>query len=398
MYKVKTSSYADLIRRCYTIKSPLYVYGGPGIGKSEIPRQVFSELAKDLGTHTLQGEVDVLGTELKKGQKPTDKVKGKIFLQWNHLTIDQKMVCIGNPDDYFIFCDQRVAQMDTTDLRGIPNMVNSEMLETIPMSWVIYFTQKLAHGACFFDELNLAAPAVAGQAYQIINEREIADRKLAADVFVFGAGNRAIDQANVFQMSFPLRDRFNEFEVYPDVKDWTTNYASGRVNPHLVAFVNWKESYLYHVDKNAANKSSTPRGIKRASDLIGDLDIISNEVHQYVSISVGEGFATQFQAYCKHFQSLDWIAIYKNPKIVSEFEIDKLWAIIGGMGEQFTKDTMKQDMFDKMVQVVLNMKTDFAVVTLKMFRDFDGKKFGKMLNKSADIEEVVDKYAKYVIG
>ena len=403
MYSVKTDSYAELLRKCYDIKTPLYVYGGPGIGKSEIPRQVFAELAKTMGTHTRQAEIDALGAKLTGKQKATDKVKGKVFVQWNTLTEVQRKACIANPDDYFVFSDQRVAQMDTTDLRGIPNMVNAEMLETIPMSWVIYFTQKDAHGAIFFDELNLAAPAVAGQAYQIIQEREISDRRIGDDVFVFGAGNRAQDQAHVFTMPFPLRDRFCEFEVTPSVPAWT-EYATGRINPHLIAFVNWKESYLYRVDNKGANKSSTPRGIERASRLIGDSEITSNEVHGLVSIAVGEGFATEFQAYCKHFKSLDWKQIYNKPATVTEFDIDKLWAIVGGMGEQFmkmnesikNKDSVK--LFNNMLKVILSMKEDFAVVSLRMFKDFDGKKFGKFLKNSSDFEEIVDRYAMYVIG
>jgi len=375
MTKYTTKEYAALLKTCEAAKSPIFVYGGPGIGKSEIPRQVFRKLAEERGLE---------------------------YLEWNQLGAEQKDACIKTPEKYYIFCDQRVAQMDVTDLRGIPMMVNTEMLETIPMSWVVYFTQEKANGTIFFDELNLAAPAVAGQAYQIINEREVADRRLGDNVFLCAAGNRpGVDNAHTYVMSFPLRDRFNEFEVYPDVKSWTRNYATGRVNPHLVAFVNWKESYLYKVDKNAANKSSTPRGISRASLLIGDMKITSNEVHQLVSISVGEGFATQFQAYCKHFKSLDWGKIYSNPKSISNFEVDKLWAIVGGMSEQFLKEDFKtakaKKLFNQMMKVVMAMRADFAIVTLKMFKDNDNKKFGTRIKSCDDFDEIVDKYADYIV-
>jgi hypothetical protein len=124
-----------------------------------------------------------------------------------------------------------------------------------------------------------------------------------------------------------------------------------------------------------------------------------------VSISVGEGFATQFQAYCKHFQSLDWKQIYAQPESIKGFELDKLWAIVGGLGEQFTKLDSKgnakknaEKKFDAMLAIVRCMKKDFAVVTLKMLKEFDGQKFGKLLSSSKYMDEVVDKYAKYVIG
>lgn len=371
IYKVKTSTYAEILKTCWENKTPLYVYGGPGIGKSEIPKQVFKKIAAE---------------------------KKLEFKDWNDLSLADRMECIKNAAKYFVFCDQRISQMDTTDLRGIPNMINTEMLETVPMSWVIYFTQPQAHGAIFFDELNLAAPAVAGQAYQIINDRCVADRRLSEDTFVFGAGNRLTDQAHVFEMPFPLRDRFCEFEIFPDVESWTRDYAvPAAINPHLVAFVNWKESYLYHVDKCAANKSSTPRGIARASKLIGERDITTNEVFELVSISVGEGFAAQFQAYCKHFQQLDWNQLYSKPEVVKGYEVDKLWAIVGGLTEQFIKG-IEQKRFDQQMALIMNMRADFAIVTLKMYKEgAAAKKFALQIKKSPYFKPIVESYSQYLV-
>jgi len=370
MIDVDTRGYKDALAACHAVKSPLYVYGGPGIGKSEIPRQYFKEVAKQ---------------------------DGKKFHEWTDLTLDQKMHAINNPDEYFIFCDQRVGQMDTTDLRGIPNLVNTEMLETIPMSWVIYFCKPDAHGVIFFDELNLAAPVVAGQAYQIINDRAIADRRLGNDVWVFGAGNRAgIDQAHVFEMPFPLRDRFNEICIHPCRDEWV-KWAAGNVNAHLIAFVSWKESYLYKVVEDSVNKSSTPRGIVRASKLIGNNDILSDDVHTLISMAVGEGFATEFQAYCKHFQDLDFKKIYKNPEMVQGMKSDKLWAIIGGMTEQFLKGADKEK-FQAMMYVVDNLEADFAIVALRMMKDTDQKKFSKQVKVVKNIISLADKYGEFIMA
>jgi len=386
MYKMDTKNYAATIRNCYGKKVPLFVYGGPGIGKSEIPRQVFKDIVK----------------EMNAGPRSKNPLK---YIEWTSCSLVDKKEIILNPDKYFVFCDQRVGQMDSTDLRGIPNLIDKDMLETIPMSWVVYFTQKNAHGAIFFDELNLAAPTVAGQAYQIINERAVSDRNLGEDVFVFGAGNRpGIDQAHTFDMPFPLRDRFCEFEVEPNVTEWT-KWATGHVNSHLVAFVNWKESYLYNVDKNSANKSSTPRGIVRASRLIGEDDVTSNEVFASVSISCGEGFAIQFKAYCKHFQSLNWDSIFKNPASIEKFETDKLWACIGGLAEQYNKfeKTYKskkeiQKRFDEITQIILYMRADFAIVGLRLMKDGDVKKFSTLIRNCAHIDEVSARYQQYIVN
>jgi hypothetical protein len=369
MYKISTSELQELIRDMNPTKTPLMVYGGPGIGKTEIKGQMARALAEE---------------EKKK------------FVIWTEASREEKIHMIENADEYFVFADQRVAQMDPTDLRGIPNMVSgTEWLETIPMSWIVYFTQPKAHGIIFFDEINLAPPLVAAQAYQIINERTVADRALSPHVHLLAAGNRLTDKAFVFDMPLPLRDRFAEVEIYPDAQSWT-NWAYGKVNPHLIAFIQWKESFLYKINDKSDDKSSTPRGIVRASRLIGDKDITSNKVHQLVSISVGNGFATEFQAYTRHFAELNWAKIYADPTSIAKFEVDKLWAISGGLAENYTREK-EQKMFDKTIKVIMSMPQDFAISTLRMIKDTDLKTFSKLIQKCPDFQKLTKAFGKYII-
>ena len=368
MYSTTTKGYGRILRSCWKSKIPLHVYGGFGIGKSAIPRQEFIQIAEKLD---------------------------KKFVEWEHTTESEKMAMIADANKYFVFCDQRVGQMDCTDLRGIPNMMNTEMLKTIPYAWVIYFTQPNAHGVVFFDELNLAPPTVAGTAYQIINDRTISDRKVADDVLMIGAGNREQDRANVFQMPSPLKDRFAECEITCNQDEWC-EWASGKINSHLVAFINWKPNLLYNPDVKKGDKASTPRGIERASKLIGDLEIDDDIVFELVSISLGEAFASQFSAYTKYFKSLEWEKIYKKPDIIKSFDIDKVYTVAGGMTDQFLKG-VNDERFEEQMKVVLAMNPDFAIVTLKMMKDGNKKKFTTQIKKCKDFSKIVQEHAKFII-
>jgi len=369
MYTITTGGYQNTLRRCYDKKIPLMVYGGFGIGKSVIPRQVFSKIAES---------------------------KGRKFVHWEDTTSEEKNEMIANPEKYFVFCDQRIGQMDSTDLRGIPNMLNCDMLQTIPYAWVIYFTQEKADGVIFFDEINLAPPTVAGSAYQIINDRTISDRRLGKDVFVMGAGNRSCDNAHTFDMPSPLHDRFAEAEVKVDIEVWT-EWAYKNINPHLIAFIQWKQSRLYHVPENRNDKPSTPRAIERASILLGDdISIVSPEAFEQVSIACGESFASEFSAYVKFYSQLKWDTIYKNPETVEKFELDKLWAVAGGMAEQFMKK-VKDERFQEMMNVTTKMLPDFALVTLKMMKDGDSKMFKKQIKSCKNFQDIVQKHARFII-
>jgi len=366
MQKVNTQTYAELLTTLYKEKLPLFIQGGPGIGKSEIPRQVFSKIAA--------------GKDLE-------------FVRWDKTTADEKLEMEQSPEKYFVFCDQRLSQMDTTDLRGIPKM-EGDKVETMPPGWVRYFCNEKAEGVIFFDEINLAPPVVQGSAYQIINDRSMSDMKLGDNVYLIAAGNRAEDKAFTFDLPLPLRDRFCEIELTPDAESWTS-WAAGNVNPHLVSFINWKESYLYKVSETGQDKSTTPRGIERASKLIGKRKITSADVTLLTSISCGEAFATEFQAYVKYFKALDWDRIYNTPEVVKELEISQLFAVSGGLGEHFQQSA---DKFDDIVNVIEFMPPEFSVMTLRLMRDTNPRKFkNRAIKNKKFVNDIAPNLGKFII-
>lgn len=384
MYRIKCDEYANILEKCFEAKTPLMVYGPAGVGKSEIPRQVFEKVAKKMN---------------------------RTYREWAHLSKEEKLDAIKNPTKYFIFCDQRIAQMDPTDLRGIPNMTKGDMLECIPLSWIIYFTTPGAAGIIFFDEINLAAPTVAGQAYQIIKDRTISDRVLAEDVYIIAAGNRLTDKAYVHDMPIPLRDRFNEVEIHADKDSWTGWAIKNGVNAHLIAFINWKESNLYTLDKmtNQEEKGSSPRSITRASQLIKNLDIISNDTHKMITISCGYPFATEFQAYTKFYSELNWETIFKNPDSVKKFDFDKKWCVSGGLVEQYTnlvgadiekKKTDKNidmEKIEKILQVTDNLGPEMIAIVLKQLMQFNTQYFSDYVCKAKEFTHLAKTFSKYLV-
>lgn len=371
MYTIKTPEYESLITACYDVRQPLFISGGPGIGKSAIPRQVFKQVASS---------------------------ENRVFAEWSDLNIDQKAEYIKNPGKYWVFADMRTSQMDSTSLVGIPNMTNTQMLENIPYSWVIYFTQPEAHGCIFFDEINLACALVQSITYSAIHDRVISDRRISDHVYVFAAGNRSQDKAHTFDMPLPLRDRFAEAEVDIDVEHWIKWASVKGLNPHLISFINWKPANLYNADKVKAEKPSTPRGVERASRLLNGYDIADDKAHMLVSISCGESFATEFQAYTKVHQQLSWEEIMANPACVKTMRIDQQYAISAGIADQFKRGMGDLKLQNKLLDIADVLREDFAVFSYRMMSSNNRDAFKSTMTKLNRIKGFATKYAKFLLG
>jgi hypothetical protein len=293
--------------------------------------------------------------------------------------------------------DLRASQLDTTSLVGIPNMTKTDLLENIPYSWVIYFTTIGADGVIFADELNLAPQIIQSITYSMIHDRVISDRRLAKDVYVFAAGNRTQDKAHTFDMPLPLRDRFAEAEMEIDVEHWIKWASNMGINPHLISFINWKPANLYNADKVKAEKPATPRGVERASRLLADYDIQDDKAHMLVSISCGESFATEFQAYCKVHQQLDWNHILSNPSCVGSMTLDKQYAVSAGIADQFKRSTGDIGLQTKLLDVADQLREDFAVFSYRMVSSANRDAFKATMVKLNRTKLFATKYAKYLL-
>ena len=156
------------ILRAFTKKRPLFLWGPPGIGKSELVESITNELGG----------------------------------------------CM---------IDLRLGQMEPTDIRGIP-FYNKD---TGKMDWappVEMPDDELASQypvvVLFLDEMNSAPASVQSAAYQLILNRRIGKYRLPDNVVMVAAGNRESDKGVTFRMPTPLANRFVHQEMRVDFPSW----------------------------------------------------------------------------------------------------------------------------------------------------------------------------------
>ena len=205
-----------------------------------------------------------------------------------------------NPSKYFVFIDIRLSEFDPSDIKGLPSLNGNDTIEWKIPKWAKLITLKENDGILFFDEINLAPPLVQSSVYKIIYDRIIVESKINDNVLIIGAGNLSSDKAHTHEIPAPLRDRGSEVELkVPIVDDWIINFAiPNSIDSRIIAFLQYKESYLHKVDFKDNQKFVTPRGWERVSILIKektDLGLIE----LLTCSAIGEGIAREFIAFLK---------------------------------------------------------------------------------------------------
>ena len=294
----------ELIKLHWKIKRPLFTHGPVGIGKSDVHRQAGMEIADELS------------------------------LDFIEYTDDPSRI---NDEDVFMFIDTRLAQLDPSDLRGIPwvfalvkdngkyrevpvNNLSEEMsLITMRTKWCppIDFPQR-GYGLWLFDELNIAPEIVQKSAYQLFLRRCLGTYKVPDGFGLFVAGNREEDGCGVIPQPKALENRFNHVELDPpSIEDWSNWAVINRIDSNIVGFLNFKPTMLFSWDPNAKSYAQpTPRTWEFASQIIQEIGHDNlKEIQVAVSTAVGEGASLELVSFMRKKENLpDIKEILKNPK------------------------------------------------------------------------------------
>lgn len=248
---IKISEANTLLTMTFKAKRPVFLWGPPGIGKSELVEGI--------------GESGVLG--------------------------NTKVI------------DMRLALFEPTDLRGypVPN-VETGVMQWLPPADLP--TPELAAEydtiILFLDELNSAAPSVQAAAYQLILNRRIGQYVLPDNVVIIAAGNRETDKGVAYRMPKPLENRFVHFELRVDFEDWLNWATDNRINPDVVGYLTFAKNDLYNFDPSSSSRGfATPRSWSFVSEMLEDSDLPESLETDMVAGCVGEGTAVKFMAHRK---------------------------------------------------------------------------------------------------
>jgi len=237
-------------------KRPCFIWGAPGVGKSQVVAQVAAENELEL--------VDV-----------------------------------------------RAVLLDPVDLRGLPH-INGEGRA----HWAIpSFLPQKGKGILFLDELNAAPLLVQAACYQLILDRKLGEYELPKGWSVLAAGNRETDKAVTFRMSSALANRFIHLNFDVDLEDWVVWALSADIRIEVIAFIRFRPNLLHQFEPTKNEKTfPSPRTWEYVSDILKSNPPEDIEFDLIAGI-VGEAAAAEFMGFMKIYRDLpDPDAILVDPK------------------------------------------------------------------------------------
>jgi hypothetical protein len=232
------------IRKSIQVRRPVFLWGPPGIGKSDLVKQIGDDAGREV-------------------------------------------------------IDVRLALWEPTDIKGIP-YYNADLGKMVWAPPAELPTDPESTAIIFLDELNSAPPAVQAAAYQLILNRRVGTYHLPKGVDVVAAGNREGDRGVTYRMPAPLANRFVHLEAKVDFDDWQDWATLNKIHPDVVGYVGFAKQDLYDFDPKSASKSfATPRSWSFVSDLLSDNDIDTDTLATLIAGAVGDGLSNKFMAHRK---------------------------------------------------------------------------------------------------
>ena len=217
--------------------------------------------------------------------------------------------------------DIRLSLWEPTDIKGIPyyNAKENNMIWASPSELPTEAMSKNHKKIILFlDEMNSAAPSVQAAAYQLILNRRVGTYKLPDNVVIIAAGNREADRGITYRMPAPLANRFIHIEMKVDFEDWFQWAVQHNIHKDVVGFLTFSKKDLYDFEPKSSGRSfATPRSWTFVSELLGD-EIDESTTADLVSGAVGEGLAVKFMAHRKVAKDLP------NPSDILSGKVEKM--------------------------------------------------------------------------
>jgi len=241
-YALNPSQLATVLSGLVESGQPTFVWGPPGVGKSDVAKQVARKTERE-------------------------------------------------------YIDIRALLLDPVDLRGIPFRENGRTRWATPD----FLPPEDSEGRFLInlEELSAAPPSIQAALYQLVLDRKIGEYTLPTGAAIIACGNRVSDRGVAHRMPTPLASRFVHLEIGVDVSSWTAWAGANGIASEVLFFIQFRPDLLQVFDPRSAEPAfPCPRTWHFVSNVLPAVLAMPPEgARAIVRGAVGEAAAVEFMAF-----------------------------------------------------------------------------------------------------
>jgi MoxR-like ATPase len=299
-------------------KRPVFVWGPPGIGKSEMVESIVTDAQKAGKTAKLYDmrlsmcePTDIMGIPYFDSGETVDAgvITTMFKTMIKNIDRDAGIEAIATAQTAFIAkVDAMFGGAGGSMKWAAPSLLPKESDKEFDLV------------VLFLDEMNGAAPAVQAAAYQLVLNRKVGEYELPDNVAVIAAGNRATDRGVVYKMPKPLSNRFVHFNIDVNFDDWVEWATDNDISADVVGYLTTVKNDLFKFDPTSADHAfPTPRSWAFVSDILTDIgEFTDAEVTDMIIGTIGQGTALGFSAHRKTS------ALLPDPRLILKGQVTDL--------------------------------------------------------------------------
>lgn len=306
------------------------LWGPPGVGKSQVIRQIGDRIAKATGRRVSVTDVRLL---------------------------------LFNP----------------IDLRGIPTANEDKTLAV----WLKPQIFQMEEGEdvvniLFLDEISGAPASVQAAAYQITLDRTIGEHRLPDNCIVIAAGNRTTDKSVTYKMPKPLANRLLHIQVEGSFESWKQWALETGIHPMVLGFLSFRRDYLMQFNPTSEELAfATPRSWEMVSRLLYTMGGDAESLYGLIGGLVGVAMALEFRTWCAVFReipSMEEIFGGKMPPYPTQ--TDGLYALCAAMTAYAREHKEDMRAIKNSIVYALHLPPDFSTMVMKdyMYLEEDYRK------------------------
>jgi hypothetical protein len=262
------------------------------------------------------------------------------------------------------FIHLELTQMDPVDLRGLPHFEDGLTKWARPDMWPTE-----ADGECgiiLFDEMADLSRAMQTAAYSPILYGRSGPHvippfnfKKRQGWYRAAAGNRREDKAAAQAMSTALASRFGWIDVDPDLEAFVEWGYKSDIDAKVIGFLRWRPAMLHSMEGADLRAFPCPRQWSRVSRVC---NAPANLRFNLIRGLVGDGVATEWEAYMRTMDLPDFEDIMADPK---KCPIPKAPGTKYALASMLSRNA-KRENFEKIITYTKrdDFGRDFEIVTI----------------------------------